>query len=187
MRVEKRFDIRILTEAALMTALAVLLGFVQFRGPWVAGGSVSLEMIPLILLSLRHGVRWGLMAGVLYGLLDFIFTPFFLNPIQLLLDYLVPFGLLSLAGVFIIKSNQSKGIKITWVVLATTLAVFARFLSHFLSGIVFYAADTPAGQPVALYSFVYNIGYLLPSYILVLIVLILFIITAPQLIVRQSK
>ncbi|TCP29135.1 thiamine transporter [Scopulibacillus darangshiensis] len=184
---ERKANTKVLTEAALMTALAVLLGFIQIRGPWIAGGSVSLEMVPLILFSLRRGMKWGGAAGVIYGILDFLFHPFYMHPVQLLLDYPVPFGLLGLAGIFLVREKQSRGKKIILVFLATTIAVFARFLSHFVSGIVFYGSNAPEGQPVALYSFVYNIGYLAPSYIFVLIILILFMITAPRFVERQRR
>jgi Thiamine transporter protein (Thia_YuaJ) len=62
-------DTRVLTEAALALALAFVLGFVVlFKMPF--GGTVSLEMIPLILLALRQGWKVGVVAGAAYGLLD---------------------------------------------------------------------------------------------------------------------
>ena len=47
-------DTRVLAEAALAIALAFVLGLIKvFHMPF--GGSISLEMVPLILLALRQG------------------------------------------------------------------------------------------------------------------------------------
>ena len=47
-------DTRVLAEAALAVALSFVLGLiVLFKMPF--GGSISLEMIPLIFLALRQG------------------------------------------------------------------------------------------------------------------------------------
>ncbi len=176
----------VITEAALMVALAVLLSFIKFSGPWIAGGSVSLEMLPIIIFSLRRGVKWGILAGVVYGFINFMISPIFLNPAQLLLDYPLPFGLLGLAGVFGIRSKMSKMHKVILVSAAALVAVFARFCSHYVSGITFYASYAPKGQPVALYSLIYNLGYLLPSFIITLILLILLTVLSPIFIERKA-
>jgi len=47
--------------------------------------------------------------------------------------------------------------------------MFARFGAHFVSGIVFFGAYAPAGQPVALYSLIYNATYMGPSAALCLV------------------
>ena len=41
-----------------------------------------------------------------------------------------------------------------------------RFLAHFVSGVVFFGQNAPAGQPVALYSALYNISYVGPSIVI---------------------
>ena len=79
-------DTRVLTEAALAVALSFVLGFVVlFKMPY--GGSVSLEMIPLILLALRQGWKVGVVAGAVYGLLDLAIDPYVVHPVQFILDY----------------------------------------------------------------------------------------------------
>ncbi len=49
------------------------------------------------------------------------------------------------------------------------LAMTARFAAHFVSGVVFFGAYAPAGQPVALYSLIYNATYMGPSAVLCLV------------------
>jgi thiamine transporter len=125
-------DTRVLTEAALAVALAFVLGFVVlFKMPF--GGSVSLEMIPLILLALRQGWKVGIVAGAAYGLLDLTIDTYVVHPMQLLLDYPLAFG------------------------------VLARFVCHFLSGVIFFASYAPEGWNPLLYSAAYNAAYLAPS------------------------
>jgi thiamine transporter len=147
-------DTRVLTEAALAVALAFVLGFVVlFKMPF--GGSVSLEMIPLILLALRQGWRVGIIAGAAYGLLDLAIDTYVVHPVQLLLDYPLAFGVLGLAGLF---RPTVRG-----AILGTTVAVLARFVCHFLSGVIFFASYAPEGWNPLLYSAAYNAAYLAPS------------------------
>ena len=154
-------DTRVLTEAALAVALSFVLGFiVLFKMPF--GGSVSLEMIPLILLSLRQGWRVGIVAGAAYGLLDLVIDPYVVHPLQLLLDYPLAFGALGLAGLF---KPTVRG-----AVLGATVAVFARFVCHFLSGVIFFVSYAPVGWNPYLYSAAYNVTYLAPSLAIAIVV-----------------
>ena len=92
-------DARVLTEAALAIALAFVLGLITlFRMP--LGGSISLEMVPLILLAVRQGWKVGMLAGAAYGLLNLAVSPIILHPVQVLFDYPLPFAALGLAGLF---------------------------------------------------------------------------------------
>jgi thiamine transporter len=157
-------DTRVLTEAAIAVALSFVLGlFVLFKMPF--GGSVSLEMIPLILLSLRQGWKVGVVAGATYGLLDLAIDPYVVHPVQLLLDYPFAFSVLGLAGLF---KPTVRG-----AVLGATVAVLARFFCHFLSGVVFfasYAADYDLNPFV--YSAAYNAAYLAPSLVITIVVVV---------------
>jgi thiamine transporter len=154
-------DTRVLTEASLAVALSFVLGFVViFKMP--NGGSVSLEMIPLILLALRQGWKVGVVAGAVYGMLDLVIDPFVVHPVQLLLDYPLAFGSLGLAGLF---EPTVRG-----AVLGATVAVLARFACHFLSGVIFFASYAPEGWNPYLYSAAYNAAYLAPSLGIALVV-----------------
>ena len=157
-------DPRVLTEAALAVALAFVLGLIKvFEMPF--GGSISLEMVPLILLALRQGPWVGIAAGAAYGLLDLITPPVFaVHPVQVLFDYPLAFGVLGLAGFF---RPTVRG-----AILGTVVAVFARFLCHFVSGVVFFASYAPEGWNPYLYSAVYNAAYLVPSLAVALIAVV---------------
>jgi thiamine transporter len=156
-------DTRVLAEAAIAVALSFVLGFfVLFKMPF--GGSVSLEMIPLILLSLRQGWKVGVVAGATYGFLDLAIDPFVVHPLQLLLDYPLAFGAIGLAGLF---KPTVRG-----AILGATVAVLARFLCHFLSGVIFFASYAPEGWNPFLYSAAYNAAYLAPSLAIAIVVVV---------------
>ncbi|HEV2093551.1 MAG TPA: energy-coupled thiamine transporter ThiT, partial [Rubrobacter sp.] len=51
--------------------------------------------------------------------------------------------------------------------------VLARFVCHFISGIVFFASYAPEGWNPYLYSAAYNAAYLVPSLAIALVVVVL--------------
>lgn len=153
-------DTRVLTEAALAIALAFVLGLIKiFQMPF--GGSISLEMVPLILLALRQGPWVGIAAGAAYGFINLIMNPIILHPVQVLFDYPLPFAALGLAGFF---APTVRG-----AVLGTVVAVAARFACHFISGVAFFASYAPAGWNPLVYSAAYNAAYLVPSLVVALV------------------
>jgi len=152
-----------LTEAALAIALAFVLGLIKiFQMPF--GGSISLEMIPLILLALRQGPVVGVVAGSAYGLLNLAVQPVVVHPVQVLFDYPLAFGALGLAGFF---RPTVRG-----AVIGATVAVLARLVCHFVSGVVFFASYAPEGWNPYVYSGAYNAAYLVPSLVIALVVVV---------------
>lgn len=161
---------RILVEMALSVALAYVLGrFAVFRMP--NGGTVSLDMLPLFVFALRRGLKPGLAAGAVYGLLDLTLDPYVVNWAQLLLDYPLAYTMIGAAGVFhpLWRSAAAAGRtgRAVWTV-AVPAVVFGsalRLYVHWLSGVVFFA-QFAGDQPVGLYSLVYNLTYVGPSMLL---------------------
>ena len=39
----------------------------------------------------------------------------------------------------------------------------ARFVPHFVSGVIFFGQNAPKGQPVVIYSLIYNATYMVPA------------------------
>lgn len=153
-------DVRVLTEAALSVALAFVLSFIKLLDlPF--GGSISLEMVPLILFALRQGAAAGIITGAVYGMLNLAVDPFIVHPVQVLFDYPVAFGALGLAGLF---RPTTLG-----TILGTLVATAARFAAHFVSGVVFFASYAPEGWNPLVYSAAYNAVYLVPSLIIAVV------------------
>ena len=98
---------RIMVECALMIALGTILANIKiYELP--NGGSITLfSMVPFILVSFRHGVKWGLFTGFVNSLLQMLLG-FYAPPApgllplvgMILLDYVLAFSFLGLACVF---------------------------------------------------------------------------------------
>lgn len=160
----KKTSTQMLTEAGIMIAAAQILSYIKiFEAPY--GGSVTAgSMIPIIIFSLRWGLKQGLLAGTAYGILQFLLggTIFSLHIISVLFDYVVAFGLLGLAGIF---RSSLKG-----VLMGTCLGILGRFICHVISGVFVWASYAPAGMNPLFYSIVYNGSYLLPELAITLII-----------------
>ena len=153
-----RFDVRTITYVAVTVALAAALNFVPiFKMP--QGGSVALDMVPIIFLAYYRGVGPGVLAGAIYGFVDYQFEPFFVHPAQLILDYPLAFGLLGLAG---LAGNRGPLL----VGIGTVFAGLLRFGAHYFSGVIFFASYAPEGQSPWLYSAIYNGSYMSVSILL---------------------
>src|SRR5437867_11659233 len=152
--------VRIITETIVMVALAGALYLIKiFTLP--QGGSVTLgSMVPNFLLALRRGPRIGIVGGVAFGLVALVEDVYsgvevIFYPAQVILDYPLAFGLLGLAGFFQ---------KIP--ILGVGIGIAARFCSHFVSGVLFFASFAPAGMSPFVYSALYNGGFLLPEFVI---------------------
>ena len=164
--VSGRTRTRMLCEGAIMVALAQILSYIKIM-ELPNGGSLTPAMFPILLFAVRWGLKDGLLAGFVFGLLQLIFDSAYAWGWQsMLLDYLVAFPPLGLAGLF-------KGKK--WGIFAgTVLGCLGRFIVHFISGITIYRIYAPTeilgtvfDEP-NLYSLVYNGSYMLPNTILAL-------------------
>jgi thiamine transporter len=152
---ETRFNTRILAEVSVLVALSLVLNFIKvYQLP--QGGSITLaSMVPVLLISFRRGPRVGIFSGAVFGLAQMLVDGWVYNPVGMLLDYPIAYGALGLAGLF--KKNPLIGV----VVSLTT-----RFLSHFISGVLFFAMYAPEGMSPIVYSAVYNGSYVLPEMVI---------------------
>ena len=76
----------------------------------------------------------------------------------ILFDYLVPFTLLGIAGLFH-KLKLTKSTELN-VYIGIVTAVLLRFICHFITGVVIWGQWAPDGMGKYLYSFLYNGGFL---------------------------
>ena len=160
--------IRALTEGAIFVAMAFVLSFVKlYELP--NGGSLTPAMFPILLYALRFGTLRGLLAGFIFGLLQLLFDGAYAWGWQsMILDYLLAFTPLGLAGLF-------KG-KAWGIFPGTVVGCAARFFVHFISGVTIYriveATEVPGlgvYEDAAAYSLVYNGSYMLPNMVLALV------------------
>jgi thiamine transporter len=158
-----------LVECALMIAMATVLSmFKLFTLP--QGGSVTIaSMVPLVLVSYRHGLKWGIGTAFAHSLLQMLLG-FYPPPAQtfsafvgvILLDYVLAFTVLGTAA-FFGKPFKSR---VASVAVGATVVGFLRFLCSFLSGILVWASYAPEGTAVWVYSLTYNGSYMLPEIVI---------------------
>lgn len=178
--------------AGVMIAMGTALGFVKpFELPY--GGAITLcSMLPVMFFSYRCGLKWGLSAGLVFSVLQLLFGLDALKGISammvvgsIILDYILAFTVLGLAGMFRGKIKNDAAA----FTLGSFVSMMLRYFCSFLSGWVLWAsfnetADMqgfiatffPAlgnlsGTALAVvYSLVYNGSYMIPEIILTCVV-----------------
>lgn len=172
---------RILVEGAVMLALATALSFIRiYKLPW--GGSITLfSMLPIVLFSIRRGLKAGLAVSFLFSLIQFFqgigdgLFGWGLTPVMLiaciLLDYIIAFTVLGLGGLF--RKKKTAG-WIGGIVISITL----RFVMHFLSGVVIWESfgelwEGFSTDSTVLYSLLYNGSYMLPELLITTVVAVI--------------
>ena len=179
---KQRFKLQVLIEISLFAALGIVFDLlIPYRLP--QGGSISLAMLPIFVMAFRHGVKGGLATGSLVGTLQLLFGAYIFTPVQFLLDYTVAYALVGLAGVFAggMKQAARQGATrrlMVYLVVGALLGSILRFGAHFISGIVFFAEY--AEGPVVAYSLIYNATYMVPSFLVSAIVLVVLFTGAPR-------
>ena len=162
--------LRKITETAIMIAIGTVLSLIQFTGPWVLGGSITIcSMLPVILIAHRYGTKWGLLTALTYSLLQLLlginnvqYAPNALTAIGIImLDYVLAFGVLGFSAIFdgVFKSRR------TAILVGIVVTLSARFLCHFVSGVIIWEALWPnsLGWATWIWSLAYNGSYMLPE------------------------
>lgn len=146
---------RRLTESAMLLAVAIVLELLSkmFIPEMPFGGQITLvSMLPVVLISYRHGVKWGLVSAFAYALLEMAigtktvaaaFQPDYFGEgvmignalIMCLLDYVVAFTALGLGGLFRNKIQNSGVALMT----GSLVALGARYVAHIASGYILFA------------------------------------------------
>ncbi|MFP3358981.1 energy-coupled thiamine transporter ThiT [Planococcus sp. SIMBA_143] len=179
----------LMVEIAIFAALGFVLDFIAFRMP--QGGSVSLVMIPIVLMAFRRGIGAGVITGLLVGLLQIVTGFISVAPLsfgfvvmQVILDYLLAYGVVGLAGMMrgryleAVRARKT-GKVIAMVALGVLIGSFLRYVIHVITGILFFSMFAEGN--VFVYSAVYNATYMIPVAIVAAIVCSLLFITAPRL------
>ena len=133
---------KVLAETAIFVALATALSLIVVYTLPQGGSITAASMVPILWLALRRGPKVGMAAGVLYGLIQLAILPYVVDPVQLLLDYPLAFGVLGLAGLF-----QK------YPVAGAAVGISGRFVMHFVAGVVYWAPiEAPTSESVCLLS-----------------------------------
>lgn len=193
----KFFTTRNIGEIAIFTALAFGLDFLQggiFKGVFPNGGSIGIAMLPILVLAYRRGFTSSLVCATLLAFLQcfggvYAISSSWYNVLfQILLDYILAYPVVAIAGLFYkpFKKAETKKEQTKYLIIGSVLGGVAKFLTHFLSGFIFWANYDFAGGPVV-YSIVYNGSYMLPNTILCTIILVLINLKAHNIFVVKEN
>jgi thiamine transporter len=172
-----KFPTQVITEIAIFAALsAVLYGIRIFTLPY--GGSITLaSMVPVMWLSIRRGIRVGVITGAIFGGIALFIDVLYLgasaivaSPLQAVLEYPVALGLIGLTGVLNgVFHKKSVGLAL----IGAGLAVFLRFLIHYFVGafVFYYIYAFPPGYGQWVWPAVYNGSFLIVEFVISSVVL----------------
>ncbi len=180
-----------LVESGVLLGIAVVLSmFKPFQLPF-GGGITIVSMLPVVLISYRHGLKWGFFASFIYSLLQLVTSfsevrAFFIPEDYalwaglgiVLLDYVAAYTVLGFGGIF--RNRFKPGMALC---LGSITALSLRYLMHILSGTIFFGSwaewfftqegidaigvpilERLSGWELALvYSVIYNATYMLPE------------------------
>ena len=145
-----------LTESAMLLAVAILLELLSktFIPEQPFGGQLTIvSMLPIVLISYRHGVKWGFAAAFAYALIEMVmgaktvsaaFLPGYFGDdtmigsaiLMCLLDYVLAFTALGLGGIFRNRiKNAGMGL-----MCGSLVALGARYLCHIASGFILFSS-----------------------------------------------
>ena len=161
----KNRSVRMLTEGAILIAMAEILSFLPlYKLPW--GGSIDFAMLPILLFACRWGFGPAMLVSFAHGILQMLFEGGIAIGWQSILgDYLIAYAVLGAAGLF--KGKFVPG---------TLVACAARFGVHYVVGATIWAEYMPGeffGMTMTtpwVYSALYNGAYMLPDMIILLAV-----------------
>lgn len=158
---KRLFDTKTLVMGALCLGLAFILSFIKL---WEMpqGGSITLaSSLPIILFGYIYGWKSSFAVAFTYSLLQMIQSPgYVMNLPQALLDYVIAFTILGIAGFF--RKN---------IFLGTICAYVLRYFAHVLAGILWYQQYNATSFNGIAYCFLYNLVFLLPELCICLVIL----------------
>lgn len=136
---------------AMLVALATVLSFIKpFALPF--GGGITLaSMMPIVLIGFIYGTKTGLIAGLIYSLIQMMTDPGTISAaflpgenqmvlykaiLMCLIDYVLAFTCLGLGGIFKDKvKNEALALS-----LGAAVATFLRYVCHIISGVILWGS-----------------------------------------------
>lgn len=160
---EVKLNVKTISYLSMFVALQIVLQYIFNLFPGQPqGGNISMDLLPIIMVSYLMGSGYGLLVGFMVCILHFALgLASFYGPWSVLLDYLIPLSIVGISSVF--KNIEIGKVKIYTGIIITMIM---KFISHYLSGAWLFAEYAPEGLNPWVYSFGYNIVYCLPTLIL---------------------
>ncbi len=162
-----------ITESAAMVALATILSLIQVVSLPFGGSVTAASMLPIILIAYRKR-RWGIPTALVYAVLQLFLglsnlkyaVSFGAVVAIIMLDYIVAFAVLGLAGIFKNKMGSQSAELLSGTLLVSVL----RYICHVISGCTVWAGVSVPSADGLIYSLLYNAAYMIPETVVTLAV-----------------
>ena len=175
-----------ITFSGLLISLSLILSRIGVS--FAFGGSITLfSLVPMIIISLKYGYKWGSISGIILGILHLMTTnvkfqglTLYSVVISIILDYIIPDMIIGLSSYFILKFKGKKYDLLIGIIIAFVL----KLIIHILSGVIVWydiLEEKPMMSPV-IYSTIYNSSYVIPELIINLLGISIIKKTLPNLI-----
>ena len=165
MKEKQKQSLTKLCTCAILMALSTVLSIIPIWQMPLGGKITLLSMLPICSIAVLYGVKAAILPCFLYGTLQVFLGGVFGWGLSLkvligciLLDYIFAYTAMCLSGVF--RNKGPFGITA-----GVAVAVFVRFICHFLSGFILWANFDVFNNPYV-YSLCYNGAYMLPELVL---------------------
>ncbi len=164
--------VRALTEAGILIALAMMLSVIKFADLPYGGSVTAASMLPMLIISYRHGFKMGLFSGLVFGVLQQLIS---LKTISyattwkaavaiILLDYVMAYATTAVGTLFKKKGRGASGA----ILYSALLCCLLRYVCHVISGATVWAGISIPTRAALIYSFSYNATYMLPETVVLL-------------------
>lgn len=165
-------NLKKLAVSAILIALSTVLSELIPSISLPFGGSITLlSMVPVCLIGIMFGTKWGVLANLAYGGIQFFFglsnvtyaagVAGIIGALAVVMfDYVIAYGVLGLSGIFI-KIIKNKPLA---AVLGVILVCVLRYVCHFITGVTVWREIADLWGAVW-YSITYNATYMLPEII----------------------
>lgn len=135
------FNLKDITEIGILTALAVVFDLFVKIPTAIAGGSVGIAMIPLIIIAVHKGWFKGFIAGgVIFGLITCLTDGYGFATFPF--DYFFAFGGVAVVGLFkdLVITEKETAMNSVWFAVGIIACFAIRFVSSTISGMIVYGA-----------------------------------------------
>ena len=166
---------QMMVHSAAAAALGAILSLIiVYRMP--QGGSICLgAFVPVWIISFQYGPRAGMISGAGLGVINFLQNPMIYHPVQPLIDYILAWSCLGLAGFF---PQQ--------MIFGAVISGLCQIGCYIISGAVFFGATLGASDFVSALSpsAIYNLSYGIPNLVVAIVIFHGIRVKAPHLLQR---
>ena len=128
------------------------------------GGKITFfSMMMISMPAYYFGIKIGFVASFAFSLIMMVLDSYIIHPVQVIFDYTIAFGCFGIVAFFRDKHNG--------LIIGFTVACIIRFISHSISGYIFFKDYAPENWNAIIYVIVYNGSFVFTECVFSLLVM----------------